>query len=235
LSTDTRGCRTAAEPPGCGYPRDHTAIALLPVAAPSILGLFGFAAAAFMVAANLAGWYGTAETSLILFPFALAAGGIAELLAAMWAHVSRDGLATAMHGIWGSFWIGYGLYNLLIALGVLPPATTDPTAAVAFGLWLVVLSAITLVGAIAATAENIALTTVLATLAASSVLLAIAFLGSVPMVQTIGAYVLLAPAVLAWYLAAAMMLEATAERAVLPIGRRRTVRLPGACPRLSPA
>jgi succinate-acetate transporter protein len=235
LSTDTEGCRTAAEPPEYGSPRDHTTIALLPVAAPSILGLFGFAAATFMVAANLAGWYGTAETPLILFPFALAAGGIAELLAAMWAYVSRHGLATAMHGIWGSFWIGYGLYNLLIALAVLPPATTDPTAAVAFGFWFVVLSVITLVGAIAATAENIALTTVLATLAASSALLAIALLGGVRAVQAIGAYLLLASAVLAWYLAAAMILEATAGRAVLPIGRRRAVQLPGPCPRPGPA
>jgi hypothetical protein len=31
------------------------------------------------------------------------------------------------------------------------------------------------------------------------------------------------------------MLEATAERAVLPIGRRRTMRLPSACPRARPA
>ncbi|MCH6171574.1 acetate uptake transporter family protein [Pseudonocardia alaniniphila] len=235
MSTDTEGCGTAAKPPESGYLRDHTAIALLPVAAPSILGLFGFAAATFMVAANLAGWYGTTEAPQILFPFALAAGGIAELLAAMWAFVSRDGLATAMHGVWGSFWIGYGLYNLLIALAVLPPATSDTTAAVAFGFWLVVLSAVTLVGAIAATAENIALTTVLATLAASSVLLAIALLGGVAVIQTVGAYVLLAAAALAWYLAAAMMLEATAERAVLPIGKRRTVRLPATCPRPSPA
>ena len=235
MSTDTEGCRSALEPPEYGYPRDHTTIALLPIAAPSILGLFGFAAATFMAAANLAGWYGTAETPLILFPFALAAGGIAELLAAMWAYVSRNGLATAMHGIWGSFWIGYGLYNLLITLGALPPAATDPTAAVAFGLCMVALSAITLVGAIAATAENIALTTVLATLAVSSALLAIALLGGVPVVQAIGAYLLLASAVLAWYLAAAMMLEATTERAVLPVGRRRTVQLPGPCPRPSPA
>lgn len=235
LSTDTEGCRTVAELPECGYARDHTTIALLPIAAPSILGLFGFAAVAFTVAANLAGWYGTAETPLILFPFVLASGGIAELLAAMWAYMSRDGLATAMHGIWGSFWIGYGLYNLLIALAVLPPTSIDPTAAVAFGFWLVVLSAITVVGAIAATAENIALTAVLATLSASSALQAIALLGSVPAVRTIGAYVLLAAAVLAWYLAAAMMLEATAERVVLPTGRRRAVQLPGTCPRPGPA
>jgi len=31
-------------------------IFLQPVAAPSVLGLFGFGAATFMVAANLAGW-----------------------------------------------------------------------------------------------------------------------------------------------------------------------------------
>jgi hypothetical protein len=43
----------------------------------------------------------------------------------MWAYRARDVVATAMHGIWGSFWIGYGLYNLLIALGVLPAAATS--------------------------------------------------------------------------------------------------------------
>mgnify|MGYP006141587119 CR=1 FL=1 len=31
--------------------------------------------------------------------------------------VERDGLATAMHGTWGAFWLGYGLYLLLVALG----------------------------------------------------------------------------------------------------------------------
>src|SRR5919198_1326377 len=36
-----------------------TRVVLQPVAAPSILGLYGFAGATFIVAANLAGWYGT--------------------------------------------------------------------------------------------------------------------------------------------------------------------------------
>ena len=69
------------------FRRDHTTIALLPVAAPSGLGLYGFAAATFMVVAKLAGWYGNAETPLVLSPFALAAGGIAQLLAGMWGLV----------------------------------------------------------------------------------------------------------------------------------------------------
>ena len=35
-----------------------------------MLGLFGFAVANFMVATNLAGWYGGTEPSRVLFPFA---------------------------------------------------------------------------------------------------------------------------------------------------------------------
>ena len=42
--------------------REHTTIALQPVAAPSILGLFGFAVSTFMVSANLAGWFGSCSS-----------------------------------------------------------------------------------------------------------------------------------------------------------------------------
>ncbi|WP_433555803.1 acetate uptake transporter [Pseudonocardia xinjiangensis] len=225
MSADISGLSVWFATPEYRFWRDRTTIALLPVAAPSILGLFGFAASTFMVAASLAGWYGNAEAPLILFPFALAAGGIAQLLAGMWAYRAQDAVATALHSMWGLFWIGYGLYTLLIALGVVP--ATSSAAAVAFGVWFVVLAAITWLGAVAAATENIALTAVLGTLATGSTLLAIALLRDVPVVQTIGAYVLLVSAALACYLAAAMMLEATAKRVVLPIGKRRTARLPG--------
>jgi hypothetical protein len=33
----------------------------------------------------------------------------------MWAYRARDGLATAMHGMWGAFWMAYGLLFLLVA------------------------------------------------------------------------------------------------------------------------
>src|SRR5690348_2256692 len=91
-------------------------IFLQPVAAPSVLGLFGFAGATFMVATNLAGWWGNTTTSpLLLFPFAAIFGGVAQFLAGMWAYKARDALATAMHGTWGSFWIAYGILWWLIA------------------------------------------------------------------------------------------------------------------------
>jgi uncharacterized protein len=201
--------------------REHTTISLQPVAAPSILGLFGFAGATFIVSANIVGWYGDdALTPLILFPFAAMFGGLAQLLAGMWAYRARDGLATAMHGTWGAFWLGYGLYFLLVALHALPGPASNATAAGAFGFWFVALAAITWAGTFAASAENVAVTAVLATLAAGSTLLAIAFIGGFPMVATIGGYVLIVSALLAWYTATGMMLEGTHRRPVFPLGRR---------------
>src|SRR3954466_6360031 len=76
---------------------------LQPIAAPSVLGLFGFAGATFIVAANMAGWYGGATSGRFLFPFAATFGGLAQFAAGMWAFRARDAVATAMHGMWGSF------------------------------------------------------------------------------------------------------------------------------------
>src|SRR5690349_4356365 len=97
-----------------GVWEERTRVFLQPVAAPSILGLFGFAGATFMVAAYLAGWYGGATTNEYLFPFAAMFGGVAQFTAAMWSYRARDGLATAMHGMWGAFWMAYGLLFLLV-------------------------------------------------------------------------------------------------------------------------
>ncbi|PRX43695.1 hypothetical protein B0I33_114156 [Prauserella shujinwangii] len=200
--------------------KDHTHINLSPVAAPSILGLYGFAVATFMVAANIGGWYGNDTTTpLVLSSFALTFGGIAQFLAGMWSYRARDALATAMHGAWGSFWIGYGIYHLLVAGGVLPGPATSPVAATAFGFWFIGLAAVTWVGGIAAMAENVALSLVLLTLAAGATLLAIGLIGGWGIIETIAGNVLVASAVFAWYTASAMVLEATFKRVILPVGK----------------
>jgi hypothetical protein len=124
---------------------------LQPIAAPSILGLFGFAAATFMVAANLAGWYGNASTPAYLAPFALTFGGIAQFLAGMWSYRARDGVATAMHGMWGSFWIGYGILQVLLATHVLH---TGGTLDSALAFWFFALAALTFSGAVGGLLEG---------------------------------------------------------------------------------
>ncbi|QRP42657.1 acetate uptake transporter [Amycolatopsis sp. FDAARGOS 1241] len=222
-----------ATAPDLAFWREHTHINLSPIAAPSILGLFGFAASTFMVAANMAGWFGdNTTTPLLLAPFAFAFGGIAQLLAAMWSYRARDPLATAVQGAWGAFWFGYGLFQLFVGLGGLPGIAASPLAATAFGFWFIGLAAITWTGFFGALAENASVALVLLALAAGSTLLAIALIGSFPTIETIAAYFLLASAVLAWYTASAMVLEATYKRVILPMGKIGPApNKPGAIPR----
>jgi hypothetical protein len=101
----------------------------------------------------MAGWFGSASSGLHLFPFAATLGGLAQFLAGMWAYGARDGIATAMHGMWGPFWIGYGI------------------------IWaFLVLATITACGAIATLFENLALFAVLETLAGGCALAIVHYL-----------------------------------------------------------
>jgi uncharacterized protein len=206
--------------------RANARVMLQPVAAPSILGLFGFAAATFIVAAHIAGWYGNATSPQYLFPFAAFFGGVAQFMAGMWSYRARDGLATAMHGMWGSFWMAYGLLFLLNAVGALTIPATG--AFPELGYWFLTLCAITAAGALASLAETLGLTAVLTTLSVGSGLLAVGYLTGGSSWLTAGGWVLIASAVCAFYTASALMLEGTWGRVVLPLGKlRKAANLPG--------
>ena len=197
-------------------------ILLQPIAAPSILGLYGFAGATFIVAAHMAGWFGGAHADLYLFPFAALFGGLAQFLAGMWSYHARDGLATAMHGMWGSFWMAYGVLNLLFATHIL----AEPAGAfVAFGFWFIPLAAITFAGTWAAAAESRALSSVLAFLAFGSTLAAIGFIGGFGDLVMAAGWLFIFSSICAYYTATALMLRGTTGRIVLPLGRTEKARL----------
>src|ERR671935_938667 len=147
---------------------------LQPIAAPSILGLAGFAGATFIVASNLAGWWGTPQSPLALAPFAAMFGGLAQFMAGMWAYRARDAIATLAHGTWGSFWLAYLILNILVGAKVVAQPTPwfhNPEV----GFWFFALAITTGIAAVAALAESLGLVAVLSTLAAGSGILAGAF------------------------------------------------------------
>ena len=198
----------------------QTSIWLQPVAAPSILGLYGFAGATFMVAAHMAHWFGGTQTDLVLWPFAAFFGGLAQFLAGMWAYRARDGVATAMHGTWGSFWMAYGVLWLLIGAG----KVAIPAAGAAFpalGFWFIVLGAITWAGMAAATAESSVITTVLGFLAAGSTISAIAELAGIEGLRILAGYLFIISALIAWYAATALMVNSAFGRTVMGLGVKR--------------
>jgi hypothetical protein len=195
--------------------RDRTRVFLQPIAAPAVLGLFGFAGATFMVAANLAGWYGNAKSGIYLFPFAATFGGVAQFAAAMWSYRARDALATGMFGMFGAFWVAYGVLNLLAATKTITiPAGKFPELA----FWFFVIAAITASGAVAASARNLVLTLILATVAVGEALLGVGRYGGGTAWIHSGGWVLIAAAILAFYAASAMLYAASWGRTVLPMG-----------------
>jgi succinate-acetate transporter protein len=205
---------------------DRTRVMLQPIAPPSILGLFGFAGATFIVAAHLAGWYGNAHSPEYLFPFAAFFGGVAQFTSAVWSYRARDGLATAMHGMWGSFWMAYGLLFLLVATGaVTVPATGSFPE---LGYWFLALAVITGLGTVAALAESLGVVATLLTLTVGSAFLAVHYLAGGIGWQHTGGWVLIASAIAATYTAGAMMLESSFGKVVLPLGKyRRAANVPG--------
>ncbi len=190
---------------------------LQPLAAPSILGLYGLAGATFMVAAHMAHWFGTSTTTLLLIPFAAIFGGLAQFLAGMWAYKARDGVATAVHGMWGAFWMAFGVLELMLSTGRM--AAPSWPLFPALGYWFIVLAAITWVCTGAATAENKSLVTTLAFLAAGSTLSAVALLVGSDGLLIISGYLFIICAIAAWYTASALMLNEAFGREVWSLGR----------------
>ena len=207
-----------------------TRVFLQPIAAPSVLGLFGFAGATFIVASNMAGWWGTPQSGLALAPFAAMFGGLAQFLAGMWAYRARDAVATAMHGMWGAFWLAYGILNVLVAAGALTAPTPwyhNPE----LGFWFFALAAITASGFLASLAESLSLAAVLGTLAAGSGIAAGAFIyGSLGWAHVAG-WVFVFSAGFAWYTVLAMVTAYAAGRTIFPLFKyKRAANVPGGKP-----
>jgi succinate-acetate transporter protein len=154
------------------------------------------------------------------------AGGLAQFLAGLWAFRARDSVATAVHGIWGAFWLAYGLLYLLVANHTLTLLTVNQT----YGFWFIPLAAISLVALVAAFADNGALAAALAALTATSVCGAISLLvGTDTTWIKVTGWLFMLTAVLAWYVASALLLEGAYQRVLLPLGRlgHRGPNIPG--------
>lgn len=196
-------------------------IYLQPIAAPSILGLYALAGAMFMIAANMTHWYGNELSALYLFPFVAFFGGLAQFLCAMWGFRARDGVATAMHGLWGSFFMAYGILVLVYAVGKIPaPVGGVPE----LGYWFIILAAITWVGAGAASAENRGMVTLLTFLAAGATSAAVGELTGAEWLMILTGYLWIIASIAAWYTASALMLSEAFGREIWGIGKSRQMR-----------
>jgi uncharacterized protein len=205
---------------------------LQPIAAPSALGLAGFSVATIMVALIQAGWLGSPTDLGVVGLFAMTFGGIAQFAAGMWSYKARDVVATVAHGMWGSFWIAFGLLQIFILTGKIP-APVPGASNYALGLWFFGLAYMTGIAALAATFENLGIGAVLWTLAVGSGLSAAGwFISGIGngWLQA-GGVLFVISAGLAAYMVLAMSLVAATQRTILPLGHyKKAANKPGGRP-----
>lgn len=199
---------------------------LQPVAPPSILGLFSFAASTFIIAAWMAGWYGSGVSPFFIAPFVGIVGGVAQLVATSWSFKARDGLATAIHGTWGGFYLAFGLLYAMFMLRpqMIPVGAVFPELGVCF----IAVAAISWMLSLAAMGQRWTLAAVMMSISAGATFAGIGFIGGITWCQLLSGYLLMISSLCALYDASALVLKEIYGHEVLKLGlNERVLHEPG--------
>jgi succinate-acetate transporter protein len=184
------------------------------IADPAPLGLAAFALTTFLLSADKAGWM-TSATGNAFLGYAFAYGGFCQLLAGMWEFRNRNVFGATAFSSYGGFWIGLGLWVLLVV-----PNATSATALDKDQGWILLAFAIfNTYMLIMSSQVNLAVFLVFLTLELTEiVLLAGNFAGSTGTIK-IGGYVGIVTALVAWYTSAAGVSNGLAGKIRLPVGK----------------
>ncbi|HLV73530.1 hypothetical protein FHX41_0095 [Actinomadura hallensis] len=180
------------------------------VADPVPLGLGALAVTMFLFSAKNAGWTDGTDAWL---GYALAFGGLVQLLAGMWEFRNRDVFWATAFSSYGAFWLGLGLYVVLLS-GIAGPAEQGNDLG-----WIMVAFAIfTSYLVLWSTQVNQAVLAVFVTFEATLIILFIGNLTTTETTVRIGGYIGVLTALCAWYTSAATLLNAMLGRPALQLG-----------------
>jgi succinate-acetate transporter protein len=193
-----------------------------PAADPAPLGLAAFALTTFLLSAANAHWM-TSATGNAWLGYAFAYGGLAQLLAGMWEFRNRNVFGATAFSTYGGFWIGLGLWVLLVAEHAPPAGMTATAYAAATGkdiAWILLAFAIfNTYMLIWSTQLNAAVFTVFLTLELTEIVLFIGGFAGNTNITKVGGYVGIVTALAAWYTSAAGVGAGVAGRPILPVGK----------------
>jgi uncharacterized protein len=178
------------------------------LANPAPLGLFGFATTTWLLSMVNAGWLPVATVPIVL-AMAFAYGGTAQFAAGLMEMVKGNSFGFIAFCSFGAFWWSFALYAKFFSVGV-------PGSAV--GWYLLVWGAFTFAMWLATFALNRAVFLVFLALWITFFLLGLAPLLGVPALTTLGGYTGLITALIAFYTAAAEIINESHGRTLLPLG-----------------
>ncbi|MEJ2866070.1 acetate uptake transporter [Actinomycetospora flava] len=189
------------------------------IADPGPLGLAAFALTTFVLSLFNAGLAPEALEPVVL-PLALFYGGLAQLLAGMWEFRKANTFGATAFGSYGTFWIAFAAYVQFIEPEMEASGVPESGITTATGIFLVGWTLFTLYMLIAALRTTSALVAVFATLFLTFALLSVGDLLGVDAIATVGGFMGIVTALVAWYASAAVVTNATWGRTVLPVGPR---------------
>ena len=182
------------------------------IADPAPLGLAAFALTTFLLSAFNVGW---TKGTVAFLGFALAYGGIAQLLAGMWEFRNRNVFGATAFSTYGAFWIGIAIYFFWVVPEFKPTALQLSNDLGWISLAFVIFNTYMLLWSLFV---NRAVFFVFLTLEVTFILLAIGhFSNSTDMVKA-GGIAGIVTAACAWYASAAGVINGMASRKVLPVG-----------------
>jgi succinate-acetate transporter protein len=192
-----------------------------PAAAPSPgiadaapLGLAAFALTTFLLSAANAKLMNAATGSAWL-GYALAYGGLCQLLAGMWEFRNKNVFGATAFSTYGGFWIGLFLWARFVAPGASSPSAADHDVA-----WILLAFAIfNTYMLVMSTQVNLAVFAVFLTLELTEIVLFIGnFSASTSTVQ-VGGWIGIITALCAWYTSLAGVSNGMAGKIRFPVGK----------------
>ena len=189
------------------------------IADPAPLGLAAFALTTFALSLFNAKIAPESLEPLVL-PLAFFYGGIVQLLAGMWEFRKGNTFGATAFGSYGAFWLSFAAYVQFVEPALESAGATEAQVKTATGIFLLGWTLFTLFMLVASLRTTGALIGVFATLFLTFALLTVADLVGASAIGTVGGYVGILTALVAWYAAAAVVTNATWGRTVLPVAPR---------------
>ncbi|MEU8306197.1 acetate uptake transporter [Actinomadura sp. NPDC048955] len=181
------------------------------IADPAPLGLAAFALTTFLLSVKNAAWTDGTDAWL---GYALAYGGVVQILAGMWEFRNRNVFGATAFSSYGGFWLGLGLYVVLIAGEATPAQEANDLG------WILLAFAIfNTYMMLWATQVNQAVLAVFVALEATEIILFIGNFATSETTVKIGGYLGVLTAVCAWYASAAGIINGMTGRTLLGVGK----------------
>jgi succinate-acetate transporter protein len=179
------------------------------IADPGPLGLAAFALTTFLLNVVNAHWTFGNSAGAAWLGYALAYGGIIQLLAGMWEFRRGNVFAATAFSSYGGFWVG-----IFVWIRVAPASTGHDLG------WILVAFAIfNTYMLLMATQVNLAVFCVFLTLELTLVVLAIGNFTSSVGISQAGGYIGIVTALVAWYTSAAGVSAGIGGKIQLPVGK----------------